>query len=73
MTNTKAEYHKQAINDLLDLIERANRSIARHQAQPDPDPVAVAGFERIRQQHVAELDSLLAEFDLRLLPHASAV
>lgn len=45
---SKSEYLKEAIFDLLDLIERANNSINRHQSLQSPDTVAIEGFERIR-------------------------
>ena len=61
---SKSEYLKEAIFDLFSLIERANNSINRHKSLENPDIIAIEGFERIRQQHIDELNQLMVEFGL---------
>jgi hypothetical protein len=63
---SKSEYLKEAIFDLFSLIERANNSIIRHKNFETPDNLAIAGFERIRQQHIDELNQMLLEFGLHV-------
>jgi hypothetical protein len=54
----KSEYLKEAIFDLLNLIEIANNLILRHQSLQSPDNLAIEGFERIRQQYIDELNQI---------------
>ena len=63
---SKSEYLKEAIFDLLNLIERANNSILRHQSLENPDIIAIEGFERIRQQYIDELNQMMTEFGLHV-------
>jgi hypothetical protein len=64
---SKSEYLKEAIFDLLNLIERANNSIIRHKSVENPDNLAIIGFERIRQQHIDELNQIMmSEFGLQI-------
>jgi hypothetical protein len=63
---SKSEYLKEAISDLLSLIERANNSIIRHESIEKPDNLAIDGFKRIRQQYIDELNQLLLEFGLHV-------
>ena len=70
MTNSpeisKSAYLKEAIFDLLNLIERANNSIARHKSVENIDIMAIEGFERIRQQYIDELNQMMIEFGLHV-------
>ena len=70
MTNSpeisKSDYLKEAIFDLLNLIERANNSIARHKNIEKIDGMAIEGFERIRQQYIDELNQIMIEFGLHV-------
>ena len=63
---SKSEYLKEAIFDLLNLIERANNSILRHQSLENPDALAIEGFDRIRQQYIDELNQMMTEFGLHV-------
>jgi 1,2-phenylacetyl-CoA epoxidase catalytic subunit len=63
---SKSEYLKEAIFDLLNLIERANNSILRHKSLDDPDTLAIEGFKRIRQQYIDELNQMMTEFGLHV-------
>lgn len=64
---------QHAIQDVLDLLERANSMLALHRAQPEPNELAVEGYERQRQQFLEQLADLLAQFDVEvLLPHKAA-
>jgi len=64
---------QHAIQDVLDLLERANSMLALHRTQPEPNELAVEGYERQRQQFLEQLADLLAQFDVEvLLPHKAA-
>lgn len=63
---SKSEYLKEAIFDLLNLIERANNSILRHKSLENSDILAIEGFERIRQQYIDELNQMMTEFGLHV-------
>jgi hypothetical protein len=64
---SKSEYLREAISDLFSLIERANNSILRHKSVENPDNIAIEGFERIRQQHIDELNQIMmSEFGLQI-------
>ena len=64
---SKSEYLKVVIFDLLNLIDRANKSILRHKSVESPDNIAIIGFERIRQQHIDELNKIIvSEFGLQI-------
>jgi hypothetical protein len=63
---SKSEYLKEAIFDLLNLIERANNSIIRHKSFENSDNLAIEGFERIRQQYIDELNQMMLEFGLHV-------
>lgn len=63
---SKAEFLKESIFDLLDLIDRANRAIERHKTIAPQDTIAIEGFMRLREQHASHLDELMAEFGLHL-------
>ena len=41
---------QHAVQDVLDLLEKANAIIALHQAQPEVNEIAVEGYQRQRQQ-----------------------
>lgn len=74
MTNepkiSKSAFLKEAINDVLEHIERANLAIERHKSLTNPDALAIQGFERLREQHTKHLDELMAEFGLHLAKEA---
>jgi hypothetical protein len=64
---SKSEYLREAISDLFSLIERANNSILRHKSVENLDNIAIEGFERIRQQHIDELNQIMmSEFGLQI-------
>ncbi|WP_428667492.1 hypothetical protein [Runella sp.] len=63
---SKAEFLKESVFDLLDLIDRTNRAIERHKAVSPQDSTAIEGFMRLREQHASRLDELMAEFGLHL-------
>ena len=63
---SKSEYLKEAIFDLLNLIERTNNSIVRHKSIENPDGLTIQGFERIRQQYIDELNQIMLEFGLHV-------
>ena len=63
---SKSDYLKEAIFDLLNLIEKANNAILRHKSLEKPDVLAIEGFDRIRQQYIDELNQMIAEFGLQV-------
>ncbi len=64
---SKSEYLNEAISDLFNLIKKANISIVRHKSIENPDNIAIEGFERIRQQHIDELNQIMmSEFGLQI-------
>ena len=64
---SKSDYLKEAIFDLLNLIEKANNAILRHKSLEKPDALTIEGFERIRQQHIDELNQIMmSEFGLQI-------
>ncbi len=64
---SESEYLIKAISDLFNLIKKANISIDRHKSIENPDIIAIEGFERIRQQHVDELNQIMmSEFGLQI-------
>ena len=63
---SKSECLKEAIFDLLNLIERANNSILRHQSLENPDIIAIEGFDSIRKQYIDELNQMMTEFGLHV-------
>jgi hypothetical protein len=66
-------YLQYAIQDVLDLLERANTMRTLHRAQPEPNELAIEGYERQRQQFLEQLADLLAQFEVEvLLPHKAA-
>ncbi|MCF2501136.1 MULTISPECIES: hypothetical protein [Dyadobacter] len=50
----------------LEKIARANASIARHNAQDNPDELAVNQFSDFKRQLTEHLLELLAEMDIRV-------
>jgi hypothetical protein len=50
----------------LEKIIRANAAIARHEAQAQPDKLAISQFEQIKLQFTQHLLQLLAEMDIKL-------
>jgi hypothetical protein len=64
---SKSEYLNEAISDLFNLIKKANISIVRHKSIENPDNITIEGFERIRQQHIDELNQIMmSEFGLQI-------
>jgi hypothetical protein len=64
---SKSEYLNEVISDLFNLIKKANISIVRHKSIENPDNIAIEGFERIRQQHIDELNQIMmSEFGLQI-------
>lgn len=54
------------IQDTLEKIVRVNASIARHEAQEEPDALAIAQFEEIKFQFTQHLLTLLEQMDIKL-------
>ena len=58
---------QHAVQDVLDLLEKANAMIALHQAQPETNEIAVEGYQRQRQQFVEQLARLLHEYQVEVV------
>lgn len=54
------------IQDTLDKIVRVNASITRHQAENEPDELALTQYADFKKQLTEDLLALLAEMDIRL-------
>ncbi len=61
MENLKAN-----LNDLLDLIARANKMIAFHQSYEQPDTLAIRQYEDLKQQYAVQIIELLKEMNVSL-------
>lgn len=51
-------YTYQAIQDVLELLDRTNETLALHRAQDTQDTIAIAGYERQREQLLGQLAKL---------------
>ncbi len=67
MENAKKTYTYQAIQDVLELLERVNGMIELHRSQKTPDTLAIAGYERQREQFVTQLAELLSQFEVQIV------
>lgn len=67
MENGKKTYTYQAIQDVLELIERINGMIELHRSQKPSDTLAIAGYERQRELFVTQLAELLAQFEIQII------
>ncbi|AQG82131.1 hypothetical protein [Spirosoma montaniterrae] len=58
--------HERAelIEHLLEMIERLNQSIQRHEAYQNPDRLAIKQYAELRTKYVGQLDVLLNQFGL---------
>jgi hypothetical protein len=73
MTHQEREAHLNTIKSLLEMIERANAMLARHQAMEPPDSLQVQQYQRLRQDYLGQLSVLLAKFQVQVaLPGAQA-
>ncbi len=54
------------IQDTLDKIARVNAAITRHQAENEPDELALTQYADFKKQLTEDLLALLAEMDIRL-------
>jgi molecular chaperone GrpE (heat shock protein) len=67
MENAKKAYAYQAIQDVLELIDRVNGMIDLHKTQNTPDILTIAGYELQREQFLAELAELLSQFGVEIV------
>ncbi|MCU0451232.1 MAG: hypothetical protein MUC97_15565 [Bernardetiaceae bacterium] len=73
MSLQEREAHLNTIKSLLEMIERANAMLARHQAVEPPDGLQVQQYQRLRQDYLGQLAILLAKFQVQVaLPVAKA-
>jgi len=52
---------------VLQLLDQVNDMIGLHQAQKTPDTLAIAEYERQREQFLAQLAALLAQFEVEIV------
>jgi hypothetical protein len=67
MEASQKMYTYQAIQDVLELLDRINEMIALHRAQDTQDTLAIEGYERQREQFVGQLAELLAPFEVEIV------
>jgi hypothetical protein len=60
------DHLQHEIQNTLEKIANVNASIARHEAQDNPDLLAIEQFVDFKSQLTEQLVSLLAEMDIRL-------
>jgi hypothetical protein len=57
---------KSNLNDLLDLIARANKMITFHQSFENPDFNAIDNYKRLKDDFVRQLVELLKELQIEI-------
>ncbi len=65
-------YLQHAVQDVLDLLEKANSMIALHQAQAEVNAVILEGYQRQRQQFLEQLAELLEQYQVEVVVPKSA-
>jgi len=72
MDIVQKHYLQHAVQDVLDLLEKANSMIALHQAQPEVDKIALEGYQRQRQPFLKQLAELLQQYQVEVVVPKSA-
>lgn len=57
---------QNAVRDLLDLIDKANKMVLLHQSQLKPDQLVISGYEKQRLQFLQQLNELLANYQIQV-------
>ena len=67
MDLVQKNYLQHAVQDVLDLLEKANSMIALHQAQPEVNSIVLEGYQRQRQQFLEQLAELLQQYQVEVV------
>ena len=58
--------HIEAIQHLLEMIERANKIILVHQQTDEPDENSISNYERLKVQYFEELAEIFSQMNIPL-------
>ncbi len=58
--------HIAAIQNLLEMIERANKIILVHQQRDAPDENSISNYERLKVQYFEELAEIFTQMNIPL-------
>ena len=58
--------HIEAIQNLLEMIERANKIILVHQQTDEPDENSISNYERLKVQYFEELAGIFSQMNIPL-------
>lgn len=58
--------HITEIQNLLEMIERANKAILFHQQAQEPDLNSIDNYERLRFQYISELADIFVKMNIPL-------
>ena len=58
--------HIEAIQNLLEMIERANKIILVHQQTDEPDENSISNYERLKVQYFEELAEIFSQMNIPL-------
>lgn len=67
MDIVQKNYLQHAVQDVLDLLEKANSMIALHQVQPETNEIVLEGYQRQRQQFLEQLAELLKAYQVEVI------
>ena len=65
-------YTFKSLEDILERIDRLNNLIKVHKSQPNPDILAIDGYQRLKFQYSNQIKELLHEFDIEVEIHSQA-
>ena len=65
-------YTLKSLEDILERIDRLNNLIKIHKSQPNPDILAIDGYQRLKFQYSNQIKELLHEFDIEVEIHGQA-
>lgn len=58
--------HINEIQNVLEMIDRANKAILFHQQAQEPDLNSIDNYERLKLQHINELIDIFAQMNIPL-------
>ena len=59
----------KSLEDVLERIDRLNNLIKIHKIQPNPDILAIDGYQKLKFQYSNQIKELLHEFDIEVEIH----
>ena len=66
------KYAIQSIVEILERVDGLNDIIRIHKSQPNPDILAIDGYQRLKFQYSNQIKELLHEFDIEVEIHGQA-